>query len=200
MNLFDYTTEKAPHLHNPFTMEWLPLQPCSAAQHTQHTPRWLFLASATFSCRAITCGSDWSPNLGARTPQIRLLARADPVTRQLSLRGLHCSIPGVRAQPGLQQHRMQVCYLQLGVVSMQLLHHVLGLAHAAAQLRRVLSRGQLAVVRLQDRPHPIALLPGTTENLLRIELLTAPLPGTTAKHSGVQPQTAHPAGNNSKTF
>lgn len=71
---------------------------------------------------------------------------------------------GLEHSLGLQQHRMQLFYLQLSVVGVQLLHHVLGLAYAAAQLRGVLGRRQLAVVRLQDGPHPVTLLPGTTAN------------------------------------
>lgn len=58
-------------------------------------------------------------------------------------------------------------YLQLAVMSVQLLHHLLGLAHTPAQLGRVLRRGQLAVVRLQNRSHPITLLSGRTETTFR---------------------------------
>lgn len=52
-------------------------------------------------------------------------------------------------------------------MSVQLLHHLLGLPHAPVQLWGVLCRGQLAVIRLQDCSHPITLLQGTTEIIVR---------------------------------
>lgn len=166
MNHYDYTTDKTPHLlplHFPLTTAVSPqglLVPPATQCSTAHSAHPKTIVHG-FCHLQLHNNNSWLLLIREfRSANIANLASAESRSHHQATQKSSQLPSGL----GLES-RMVFRYLQLGVVSVQFLQQLLGLAHAAAQLRRVLRRGQLAVVRLQDRPHPVTLLPGTAKRV-----------------------------------